>query len=263
MAENDQEPIETPLGGAASDESGKNEPPVEDPPAEPGVGDPPADPPAHVRPEGLADEFWSDENGVNFEALLGQMTELQTFKAEADVRATGVPENAEAYALVVPEDLDLPEGVEVNIAEDDPMLLGFKTWAHQVGLSQDQFNGATSIYMQAKAAEAKQLHEAVAKQRELLGENSKGRVDAVMTALQARVGKDLAKALAPMMYTADQVKAMETLIRGSKAPTPPPPPNDKISAADWEKMSPDQKLAAAHENARKNGQIGPSAAQNR
>lgn len=236
-------------------------PPPAEKPAEAAPAAPAAESAKPTRPDGLADEFWNDETGVDFASLLGQLTDLKTFKAEAEVQKTGVPETPEAYTFTAPEDLDLPEGMELNIADDDPMLVAAKTWAHQAGLPQEQFNGLAGVYLKAKAEEAKTMHTRLGEERGKLGENAKGRVDAVTTALNARIGADLTKALMPMMYTADQVKAMEALVRTGKSPAPTNTgASDKNAGGKpWDDMTPDEKIAFAHANARQNGQVGPAA----
>ncbi|MEM7428445.1 MAG: hypothetical protein AAF441_20325 [Pseudomonadota bacterium] len=257
MSEENPDQTTSPLAGGEGSEPGaqtKIPPPAD---KKSGAQD---EPPKHVRPEGLEDPFWSDDNGVNFEALLGEFGQLKEFKAEADIKASGLPESADAYKLEIPEDLDLPEGAEVKIAEDDPLLLAARGWAHEAGLSQEAFSGLTDVYVRAKAAEAKHLHESLAEQRALLGENVRARVDAVTTALSSRIGKELAAEINPMLVTANQVKAFEALLRSTKSPSPPPRTEQEDAGIEgWGTMSPDEKLAAAHKRARNNGQVGPHA----
>jgi len=239
--------------------------PVESPNPPNDPVDPPAEAPAvAARPDGLADEFWDETSGVKMTELLTKMGELDAFKAEADVAATGVPEAAEGYELVVPEDLDVPEGMEVKINDDDPLFNTAKTWAHENKISQEVFNGLTSVYMKAKAAEATLLRTKVKDEMGKLGENGRARVDAVMTALNGRIGGDQAKHLAPMMFSAAQVMAFEALVRGAPLPKPltPTPAQETVGGKAWADMDGTEKLMQGHENAKRNGQVGPIATSN-
>jgi len=47
--------------------------------------------------------------------------------------------------------VEAPEGLEYQIKEEDPMLDWFKQTAHNYGLSQDEFNGLMSEYVQMDA----------------------------------------------------------------------------------------------------------------
>lgn len=64
-------------------------------------------------------------------AYLGLESKLGSF--------TGAPE--EGYQVV------LPEGMEAEIPDDDPMLVSFNDWATEAGLSQDAHSKLLGVYM--------------------------------------------------------------------------------------------------------------------
>lgn len=246
------------LDGAAQDGTQAAPQTQEQTPSEPDKKAEGSEPAKPERPEGLADEFWDDASGVKMTELLAKLNELSTFKAEADVKSTGVPETADAYELAVPDDLEVPDGMEITIAEDDPMLLSAKGWAKEAGLTQEQFNGLTGLYMKSKAAEAASLKDAVKAEMTKLGENGRARVDAVVTALNGRIGHEATNKLLPMMYTADQVQAFEKLVRTGQATAPAAAAGASGQPGKaWSDMTPDEKFMSGHENAKRNGQVGP------
>ena len=101
-----------------------------------------------TRPEYIPEKFWNQDTGeANVEALstsynslekkLGQRTDELTKQIRTDIeqeRASNVPEK---YEITMPE---IPEDVDMEVNEDQPLLQWWSETAKSMGLSQDQFN---------------------------------------------------------------------------------------------------------------------------
>ena len=124
---------------------------------------------ALVRPEGLPDDFWSDTDGVLLPDLITKFTELTGAQAERDVAAQGIPDKPEGYALPDLEVLGLPEGSEIELDDNHPLLGPAREFAHANGLSQENFAGMVGLYVQGQARELEQLNEFAKVEREKLG----------------------------------------------------------------------------------------------
>ncbi len=242
--------------------------PIEEPtppsPGAPGAGDPPADLPpkgedptppisdAPVRPDDLPDAFWNDTEGVLLPDLLSQFNTLTASQAERDVAAQGVPEAPDGYELPDNEALELPADSDFKFDDSNPLVPLAREFAHANGMTQEAFAGMAKLYVKGQKQELDAMQEASGVELAKLGDNSKGRVDAVVTALTSRIGSEKTAVLQGMMFTAAQVEAFESLVRGTRAPGH----NAKSDAPgkgveNWAGMTTDEKLWTAHQNARK------------
>ncbi len=152
-----------------------------------------------------------------------ELKALQDAKAAVDARNAAKPENADKYALALPEDVKLPEGVEVKFDDSNPAAADFKAFAHEAGLSQAEVSKLLGIwaksegakYETAKAAQAAET-EKVANELKTLGDNAQQRVTAAVQFLE--------KALPGVHFStssADGVKAIEALMQKVSGPVPP------------------------------------------
>ena len=164
--------------------------------------------PAHV-PEAL----WDAASGFKIDDAVKQLTELQAFKAQIDSKNAAVPEKPDGYALKLPADLKLPDGVEFKLDETDPMFAFGRQIAHQMGADQAAFEGMVGAYAQMKAQEAAQIETLVAKQREALGPKAAERVGAINTFLSAKLGPAAADVFAGPLNTKVGVEMLEGLMR--------------------------------------------------
>lgn len=87
----------------------------------------------------------------------------------------GRPASSDQYKL------EVPEGIEIN----DEKLAGFNQKAHELGLTQAQYEGALSALVEDKVAEAQAAHEAFetgqAKLKELWGHEYNAKLEAAKT----------------------------------------------------------------------------------
>jgi hypothetical protein len=139
-------------------------------------------------------------------------------KAQRDSRIANAPKDAASYALDLPENFELPVGAEGwQWNTDDPMTAALfdhaKEFAFKHGLDQSAFSQMISLYASHEVAEAARFNEARRGEIEKLGANAAVRVDSVATWLDAMVGSELSSALTRTMFTSNQVRAFERLMR--------------------------------------------------
>jgi hypothetical protein len=168
-----------------------------------------------ARPDYIPESFWDADKGFkadDFNALIA-------FKAERDANAAQVPADPNGYKVALPQDFKLPEGVqlpegqEFAIDENDPRVSAAREFAHSTNMSQADFEGLLAFGAQVDLQEQSRLTEALGEQRKLLGGKATERVNAVTAWLGAKIGGELAGAIAPMLFTAKQVEAFEAVMR--------------------------------------------------
>lgn len=190
-----------------------------------------------VRPEYLPESLWDPEKGFKADYF----NDLAATKAERDTLLATVPEKPDGYKVSLPQDFKLPEGFEIPegesiVDENDPRVSAAREFAHANQLTQEQFEGMIAIGVQADLAEKSSLTEALTKQREELGAKATERVNAVTTWLGAKIGGELAGALAPMLYTAKQVQAFEKLMLLNRGAVPGSPGGGRDGMGDNTKI---------------------------
>lgn len=219
-----------------------------------------------VRPEGLADDYWNDETGVDLPKLLTDHKSLAEAKAAQDAAAAGKPQKAEDFKAVLPDDFEAPDGVQIVIDEKDPRLPIARELALEMGLDQAGFSKLLALDAKFKLAEDAQLKGRLTAELGHLGTRGKERVDAVTTWMGAKLGSDFANALAPMIFTAKQVQAFEKIIgllggnvpnftgakRGEES-------DGEISDEEYAAMSPTARINYAREQTAKKKAAGKAA----
>jgi len=172
------------------------------------------------RPEYLPEKFWNtEESSPNVEVLAKSYTELESkfgqrasglkeeLQAEVNKPREGVPESIDGYAYEFPKE-GLPEGWEIQTAEDDPMLGWWKDTAFARGMTQDEFQEGINKYTEMlvsgvpdKAAEMKTL-----------GDNAQERIDRVDLYLSKNLSEDEYNVMADFAINADAIQVLEKLI---------------------------------------------------
>jgi hypothetical protein len=198
-----------------------------------------------TRPEYIPEKFWDAEKGVKAEDLTKHLSELETFKAEQDIRRSGVPEAPEKYAITAKV-----EGFEFD--EKDPLLGFARAFAHENGIPQEGFDKLVASYAQMQVeratAEAKQFEDFRTESMAKLGANGAARVEALQTAIVGRLGAEDAAHVIPLLVSEKQVVAMEKLMRSGVTPfsaSGRQAEPQKIAPEQYEAMSPAQKLLYA------------------
>jgi hypothetical protein len=181
------------------------------------------------KPEWMADRIW-DEKFSKVEGDL-DMEEVAEFYSKSynnateqlhnrkdilkgeiaqeleDKRLEGRPESSNDYEFDR-EALSETHGLDVNMADDDPLLIQMKTWAHNKGLSQDDFNELTTMHLEAVTSFFPDWDV----EQEKLGGHAEERA----SHLNAWMGKVLSpesyRAMENVALSADVVVAMEELM---------------------------------------------------
>jgi hypothetical protein len=147
-----------------------------------------------------------------------ELQALAQHKAAEDVRKASLPASPDQYSVRLPEDFKVPPGLDFKIAgADDPVLGGIiqqaQTFAHEIGLSQSQFEKMVSFHA-ATQLQTEQFI-ATARQAEVdkLGVSGTARVTAIENWLTAHLGPELAKPQLQTLATARHVEGWEKLIQ--------------------------------------------------
>lgn len=172
-------------------------------------------PPAHVRPEGLPDEFWDDKVGVKAGDVWSALRDLKAAQAE---READLPAEGAAYDLALPADLVLPEGVTVEIDKDDPLWADFQKIARESGVGKAKFQEFVGAFAKYQAAAHEADINAFVAEKTALGANADVRIKAAEAYLAGNLPTKQAEALGRALISADGVQALETLIKLKSGP---------------------------------------------
>lgn len=203
-----------------------------------------------ARPDYIPENWWDADKGFksdDFSALIAR-------DAERSAALAQVPPSADKYEVKLPQDFKLPdgfklpEGKEAIIDADDPRVAGARDYALSQNFSQAQFEGLLAFGAQMDIAEQQSLNASLDKQREALGAKGQDRINAVTAWLGAKLGGEMADALAPMMFTAKSVQAFEAIMRLNRGDVRGNPGGGRdtgktqISEEEYSKMSPVEKI---------------------
>lgn len=231
-------------------------------PGTPPAADPAAAPPAPADPPAAApaapDYSWAPESFVKdgqFDAqgLRASYDELSAFKAQVDEARAAVPGKPEDYQMTVPDsidmgDLPLPDGFKFELSDDPriaPVMDGMKGFLHKHHLPQEAASELLGLLGKYEAIGYSDLYASTKKEAEALGPQAEARVATVVRSLESKLPADLATALKAATYTANGVKALETLLKPTTFGAPPGSP----PGVDTENMTPAQRLAYANQKA--------------
>jgi len=97
------------------------------------------------RPDWMPANHWSDTDGPDLEGMAKSYNEMRTKMSQGLHKA--------------PKDgnYDISSLKDNGVTDDDPMLKDFISYAKEAGMSQDQFNTVTSIYMQHMGQQFEQM----------------------------------------------------------------------------------------------------------
>ena len=206
--------------------------PPKDPPADPPkdpLADPPKDPPANPapisqdidptkgRPDWVPEKFWNPDVGIRVhEAMKGYAElegKLRTKKDElrAELETERQKAAPEKYELKMPDDIKIPDGMDITLDEADPLAQWFTGLAKNWGMSQDQFNAAIRGYVEQELASMPKVADELAK----LGDYATDRIQRVENWLYKSLAEPEYKALQPWLTDAASVQALEKLMKTS------------------------------------------------
>ena len=119
-----------------------------------------------------------------------------------------LPDKAENYKFAPPDGL-IPEGYDFSMKSDNPVFRKWQDKALDMGLTPDQFNEVTSLYVENEMA----LLPDPAAELEKLGENGRARVDRVDMWLSKHLDADSYISMSNFSGEASFITAMEQIIR--------------------------------------------------
>lgn len=217
-------PLRSPDGGGGSGGGGPAPAPTPAPNSDPAPAPVPVPAPApapapaaSVRPDWLPEDQWDATAGKpKFDVAAA----LQAHQQAAE-RAAQLPADAAAYKAELPADLKLPEGLDFQVKEGDPLLTEFRTFAHTNGLTQAQFSGILGLRAQMDAAAQEAAVTAMQAEVKALGGKATERIDGATTFLRSKLPADQFDALKGAITSAKGVEAVETLMKLASGPQLP------------------------------------------
>ena len=188
------------------DGTGTSPPPP--PPPAPGSG--PGD-----RPDWCPEKFFDPDVGPRTEVGFKAFTELEgklregkdAFKAELDAEALAA--TPESYELKMPEDLQIPDDVEMTLTAEDPLVSAFFEFAKTEHMSQDTVNSLISMYVKSELAAMPVMKDEIGK----LGDYGQDRLLKVQTWLSKSLDDAEMKVIGPMLTSAESIQALEKLMK--------------------------------------------------
>lgn len=193
--------------------------------------------PAPARPDYIPETFWKADAGQpDLEGLAKGYSELAAFKAEQDARLTGLPEAPDKYALTLPDDFKLPDGMKFDFPADSPLVKAVQQFAFDNKLPANAVQSLTRAHVEATLAELDAAQKSIQEAHGRLGDKAADRIGAVENFAKANLGKEEADALVEALHTGygDRiVTAMEKLIASANGVVPGAnPPGSAVPASD-------------------------------
>lgn len=176
--------------------------------------------------------------------------------AAEQVRRGALPQNAEAYQAKTSPSFQVPQGVEFALDANDPLWPQAKTWAKEVGLSQEQFEKAIDLVAGRDLFNHQQVQTARAREIEKLGPTAASRVDAIETFYKGILGEQAGKLMTSRMFNAADVAMHEKLISKfatqghasfSAAHREPGGAQGRLSNEEYAKLTPGEKFNYARQ----------------
>lgn len=189
-----------------------------------GSGDPAGDPKPmggsdpEGKPDWAADKFWNpDTKEVRTEVLHKSFSELEgkfrekTEKLKEEIVAEMRANAPEKYEFNISDEIEVPDNIDLNFNEEDPLAQWFFSFAKEQGLSQETVDQAINQYVEI---ELKNMPD-VAAEVEKLGDHGQDRMLRVHNWLESKLTEDEFAALNPLLSSAAQVEALEKLMKTS------------------------------------------------
>jgi len=178
-----------------------------------------------TRPEYIPEKFWNQDTGeVNVESLstsynslekkLGQRTDELTKQIRTDIEQERNAKIPEKYEIKMPE---IPEDVNIEVHEDQPLLKWWGETAKSMGLSQDQFNEGINQFVQNEIAGLPNIEQ----ESQLLGDNAKDRIESADLWAKKHLSENAYSTIAKLSSTADGIKALEEIMALNKGSVMP------------------------------------------
>jgi len=142
---------------------------------------------------------------------------------EAEKRLGAFKGAPEEYELKLPEDFQIPEGVDAQLDSEDPLLQAFLPWAKENNLSQDAFESIVGMYVNQQVSDYQMAEENAASQKALLGDNADKRLNDLAKWGKSNLDPEMYDKFASSLTTAAAVEAFEFIVGKTRnAPLPDP-----------------------------------------
>jgi hypothetical protein len=156
------------------------------------------------RPDWMPENFWSNDEGPDLEALAKSYAELRTKFSQGKHNA---PKDGK---------YDVAQLKDHGISDDDPLLNDFSGFAKENGLSQEQFDQVTKMYMQHMGDMFEKTETNVQQEISKLGKNADRVISNTSQWLQKMetsgvLSSEEADALAAAATSANFVKALNKI----------------------------------------------------
>jgi len=170
------------------------------------------------RPDWLPEKFWNaDLKEPRAEVMAKSFTELEgKFREKTDVLKeelkSEMSANApEKYEINLSEDLKIPDNVELDFSEEDPLVSWFFGFAKENGMSQEVVDRALNEYVGIELGNMPDVAAEVGK----LGDHGQDRVLRVHSWLESKLSEDQLASISPLLSSATQVESLEVLMKSS------------------------------------------------
>lgn len=126
------------------------------------------------RPANIPEKFWRAGEGEETSPSvdLGSLVKEYNYRSKQLGAADGLIGAPEAYEK---PDYKLPEGVEYELKDDDPLLTSFSQFAKERNLSQKAYGDIVSFYVEQQAQQQAADKAFIEQEIEKLGPNGKGK----------------------------------------------------------------------------------------
>tara|TARA_Y100001951_G_scaffold103820_1_gene113604 strand:- start:295 stop:1041 length:747 start_codon:yes stop_codon:yes gene_type:complete len=176
-------------------------------------------PPIPERPDYIPEKFYNPETGeIRTEEMAKSYTQLEAFSKgkEAEMEEKIINKLAAEHEENIPEKYELPalpEGITVEMVEENPMFSWWTNVAKENGMSQEEFEGGVVQYVDIMMGNQPDMET----EMKVLGENGKARVDAVDAWAQKTFPPEEYEAIAfGLGSSAIGVQALERIIEMNK-----------------------------------------------
>src|SRR5262249_34004110 len=148
----------------------------------------PADPPAETPAKAASGKYRFGE----LELSTQEISDLIAHKAARDAGKLSAPQSPDAYKVELPATFQKPQGVDLQLNQNDPMWPQARAWAHKNGLSQEAFVEAIGLVAGRDLITQQQVTTARNAEVAKLGATGPARLDAVEAFYRGLLGSDAA-----------------------------------------------------------------------
>jgi hypothetical protein len=151
-----------------------------------------------------------------FEATDDEIKQWRATHEALESRKLTTPASADLYEIKLSPDFKAPAAfADYKPQADHPLMGQARAFAHEVGLTQDQFSRMLSLNAAKEIGTAQMLEAARDREVAKLGANGVNRVTAVENFIAAQVGEKKFAAIRPLIATASMVEVLETWLQQS------------------------------------------------